>query len=199
MARKLTVSRIAGMAAIATAITVSAFIVAFAGTASAATSANLSAGPYSDGQTITVSGGGFPAHSALPSGLTIVECADPGGLATNLPTDNTTCDGSTVNPLPVATDANGNFSSSYTLAKLSTTGGVSPINCDSTHFCVLWVGVDFNNSFTGTHAFTNAFEISSPVTGTPEAPVAIALPVGAAILVGGAIFFNRRRRSPVTS
>jgi hypothetical protein len=184
---------------VATAVAVAA-IVSFAGPASAATSANLSpAGPYTDGQTITVSGGGFPVHSALPSGLTVVECADPGGTVGGLPTDNTTCDGSTVNPLPVNTDASGNFSTSYTLAKLTTTGGVSNINCDSTHFCVLWVGVDFNNSFTGTHAFSSPFEISAPTMGTPEAPAAIALPVGAALLIGGAVFVARRRRAPASS
>ena len=184
---------------LAVAFAVAAVVVPLEGTAFAATSANISAGPYTDGQVVTVSGSGFPNHTALPSGLTIVECADPGGVPSGLPTDNSTCDGSTVNPLPVNTDASGNFSTSYTLAKLTTAGGVSNINCDSTHFCVLWVGADFNGNFLGTHAFTGPFEISSPVTGTPEAPIAVALPAGAAILIGGAILLARRRKAHVLS
>ena len=194
MSMRRTVTRVAGMAGIATVLTASAIVLPFGGAAFATPAVSLSAGPYTDGQSITVSGTGFPNHAALPSGLSIIECSDPGGLVSNLPTDSSTCDGSTANPLPVNTDASGNFSTSYALALLTPSGG-SPITCDATHFCVLWVGADFVNSFTGTHAFSTPFEISSPTTGTPEAPVAIALPIGAAILVGGMIFVARRRRS----
>jgi hypothetical protein len=192
---RLTTAAIARMAGIATVVAVAA-IVPFAGTASAAASATITTpGPYTDGETVTVTGSGFPIHSALPSGLTIAECADPGGVP---PTDNTTCDGSTVNPLPVNTDASGAFSTSYTLVKLSTVGGASNIDCDATNECTLWVGVDFNNNFLGTHAFTSpGFLIGSPTTGTPEAPVVIALPVGAALLFGGTVLVARRRRAHV--
>ena len=135
----------------------------FGDTAFATTAVNLSpGGPFTDGQTIAVSGTGFPMHSALPSGLEIIECSDPGGLVANLPTDASTgCDGTTVNGSQINTDATGAFSTSYSISALSATGN-SNINCDATDYCVLWVGQDFNNSFlSGPHAFSAPFFISS--------------------------------------
>src|ERR1700674_1838175 len=67
-------------------------------------------GPFSDGGSIVVSGTGFATPAKNPSGLQLIECSDPKGLVTNLPTDPTTCDGATVNPLPVNTDSAGKFS-----------------------------------------------------------------------------------------
>ena len=146
----------------------------------------LSAGPYADGESVTVSGGGFPAPDGDPSGIVVIECADPGGTAANLPVDATTCDGATENPLPIVTSASGSFSSPYTLSALNGEHGAANINCDATDFCVLWVGVDYNDAFTsGAHAFSKPFEISgaaapppaSAVTTTTTTPVA---PVSAA-------------------
>ncbi len=190
-------ARFVKLAAIAAALTASVVVVPFATSASAAPAVVLtpSTGPYTNGQTITINGTGFPSNTADPSGLTIIQCSDPNGTTANLPTDNTTCDGTTANALPVNTNSSGSFSATYSIASLTTTGGASNINCDATHYCVLWIGVDFNNSFNGTHAFSNSFLVSSPVTSTPEAPLALALPLGAAVLIGGSIFLTRRRRT----
>jgi hypothetical protein len=125
----------------------------------------IPAGPFSDGQTITVSGTGFPDHSADPSGVQILQCADPMGLPANLPVDASTCEGTTINPLPVNTDAQGRFTTPYVLSALTTQGGKSSIVCDASNYCVLWVGQDYNQQFTsGPHAFSRPFEISPAAT-----------------------------------
>jgi hypothetical protein len=190
MLKRGTTWKLSVAALAATVLSMAAVVGPFEGVASAATSISISAGPYTNGQSITVSGTGFPDLTQI----SMIECSDPGGSVSTLPTDNTTCDGTTENPLPITTNASGNFTTTYQLVTLTTMGGESAINCDSTDFCVLWAGLDFVNSFTGTHAFSVPFEIGSPVTSTPETPVAIALPIGAAVLVAGAVYLSRRRR-----
>ncbi|HTZ08670.1 MAG TPA: hypothetical protein VMB72_06350 [Acidimicrobiales bacterium] len=129
-------------------------------------------GPFTDAQTITVSGSGFPDPHADPTGLQILECADPGGSVANLPTDPSTCDGATVNPLPVNTDASGKFTVNYAVSLLTGVHGTSNIECDATNFCVLWVGIDYNQAFTsGPHAFSKPFEID-PSSSTPASTTA---------------------------
>jgi len=138
------------------------------------------AGPFTDGQTITVSGSGFPDPHADPTGLQILQCADPGGTVANLPSDPSTCDGTTVNPLPVNTDAGGRFSDPYAVALLTGVHGTSNIECDATHFCVLWVGVDYNQAFSsGPHAFSKAFEIEPASTGPTSTVTTTSPSVGA--------------------
>ena len=168
--------------------------------ASGTVTLNPASGPYTDGQTITVSGTGFSTNPA--DSIEIVECADPNGTQANLPADNTTCDGTTQNPNTIFTNAAGTFSSSYTIQKLSTTTGNS-INCDATHDCVLWVGEDFNGNFSGTAAqpvgFSVPFLVNNAGSGgtTPESPLTVALPIVGASVAGGAGFLvvRRRRRS----
>jgi hypothetical protein len=187
------------MVAIATTVVSAAFIVPFGGAASAATTVNIPAGNPTDGQTITVTGSGFPAHSALPSGLEIIECSEPGGLIANQPTDpGTDCDGTTVSGSQINTDASGNFTAQYPIELLNSNN--SSINCDATDFCVLWVGQDYNDAFlSGPHGFSSAFEIQTVPPLLSEAPVAIALPVIAAAIVGAYVFLRRRRsQTPVT-
>jgi hypothetical protein len=184
---------------VAGALVASAVLVVPGGTAAAAAGVTLTplATAYTNAQNVTVSGTGFPTRAQNPSGLQIIECADPGGTTGNLPMDNTTCDGTTINPLPILTDSNGNFSASYSMVQLKmSTGGV--VNCDNANECVLWVGVDYINSFLGAHAFSTPFFVNSPGTTTPETPMTIALPIGAAFIVGGAVFLARRRRPVVT-
>jgi hypothetical protein len=181
------------MAGAATVAALAALVVPFGGAAFAAPVVTMAAGPYTSGQTITVSGTGFPTRSADPSGLSLIECTDTGGLPGNLPTDDSFCDASTANPLPVLTNSSGAFSTTYTLESLSVSGG-SSIDCDQTHDCVLWVGVDYVNNFNSNDAFSGPFTISAPIASTPESPAAIALPVGAALIIGGAVFVTRRRR-----
>jgi hypothetical protein len=139
----------------------------FAGPASA-TAASVtivnSSGSLADGGTVSVTGNGYPAHSADPTGLEIIECSDPGGSPSNLPFDASQgCDGNTVSSNQINTDASGNFHATYTISKLASPG-TSNINCDATHDCVLWVGVDYNNDFTNpsTSAFSSPFLTVSP-------------------------------------
>jgi hypothetical protein len=122
--------------------------------------------PYNDGQEITVTGSGFTSGIPL-TGLQIIECSDPGGTMANLPTDPLTgCDGTTINGNQVTPDTNGNFTTTYGILTLSQAGG-NTINCDSTDFCVLWVGIDYNTQFlTGPHAFSEPFEVTTAATTT---------------------------------
>jgi len=121
---------------------------------------SIPAGNLTSGSTITVTGSGFPVHSADPTGLQIYECADPQGSANNLPTDPSQCDGTTVSGNQINTDNSGNFSTTYQPSEVNAATG-SNIACDPTDFCVLWVGVDFNNGFTtaGQYAFSTPFEV----------------------------------------
>ena len=169
-------------------------VVPLSGTAQAATTVNIPTPPFTNGQLITVSGSGFPVRSALPTGLVIIECADPGGLAGNLPMNATSqCDGTTASGLQINTDTSGNFSTTYTVFQLTVTGG-STINCDATDYCVLWVGQDFNNAFlSGPHGFSAPFEVNAVVSAAFESPLAIALPAAAALVVGVYIVLRRRR------
>src|SRR5580704_12741057 len=106
MAIRMRTGRAALLLAIATTVASAAFMVPFGGTAFAAATVNIPAGNPTDGQVITVTGSGFPAHSALPSGLEIIECSEPDGLIANQPTDpGTDCDGTTVSGSQINTDA----------------------------------------------------------------------------------------------
>jgi len=191
------------MAGLAVGLAVAAFFVPVGGSAfAAAPTVTLSpaSGPYSNGETITVSGSNFPSSTADPSGLSIIECSDPNGSAGALPTDDSACDGSTVNPLPVTQNSSGSFTTTYQVSSLSTSAGNS-INCGATAAteCVLWVGVDYVNNFNSNDAFSKAFEITTPVASTPESPLAITLPVGAALLAAAAVVLTRRRRRTVSA
>ena len=146
MPRKLRLALIGTALAVASS---GAMTISFAGVAHASgPSVTIPAGTFTDGETITVTGSGYPSRTDASTGLTILECADPGGTPAHDPIDDSTCDGSTASPLPVFTDSSGNFSASYQVSRLTTHGGASNINCDQVNPCVLWVGVDANNNFT---------------------------------------------------
>src|SRR5580704_16076443 len=138
----------------ALAVAGSGISISFAGAASASTPAvTIPSGPFNDGQTITVSGTGFPAHSADPTGLEILECT-PGTTDPNLG-----CDGTTLSANQINTSSTGTFSTTYAVSRLLA-GGNSNITCNSTHACDLWVGVDYQNDFNtgdGTSGFSSTF------------------------------------------
>jgi hypothetical protein len=130
---------------------------------------SLPPGPFSNGQTITVSGSGFPPRSQNPTGLQIIECSDPQGTRENLPADATGCEGITVSPAQINSDASGRFTTRYRVAALSSAGAgaASSIDCDATHQCVLWVGVDYNGAFIGgPHAFSSPFAVTGTAVPT---------------------------------
>jgi len=131
-------SRVLARRSIVAALLVVLSVPAFAGSADAAGTITMSPGPYANNHAITVSGSGF---SLRKSGNTveILMCSDPGGSTTNLPRDNSSCDGTTVNPNTIVPTANGTFTDKYTILHLSPKLGFA-ITCDATHYCVLWVG-----------------------------------------------------------
>ena len=150
-------------------------------------------GPFASGQTITVAGSGFPPRGQDPTGLQIIQCSDPEGLRSNLPSDASGCEGITGNVAQISADAAGNFRTQYQVIALSSqgAGSNSSIDCDATHQCVLWVGEDYNNAFmSGPHAFSAPFAVTpgspatTPTTVTPSSggrtPGGVGAPTGAA-------------------
>jgi hypothetical protein len=107
------------------------------------------AGEYYDGQTINLSAG---ANSIFHKNLTMVilECADPGGLPSNLPRNESVCDGDTENaPLPLINNHGGWSNPNYQIFKipslaLGEAADTLP-KCDATHYCVLYIGEDQSN------------------------------------------------------
>ena len=126
-------------------------------------------GNYQDGQKLSV-GVGPNGYFAPHSRVNIIECTDPGGLASNLPKDITTCDGNTIQGTTILVGADGSFSQSdYPVYALpSTTLGEQnnalPI-CNQTNYCVLYVGQN-QNDFTAPKVFSAPFSIAPSPTGT---------------------------------
>ena len=167
-----------------------------------APSVSTPSGDPHNGQTFTITGTGFPPRRQDAIGLQILECADPGGSVARLPTDPSLCDGSTVSPGQVNTDAAGDFSTAYTAAALGMRN--SNIVCDATHFCALWVGVDYNSDVLGIHAVSAPFEVGGPRPlassgtahpGGPGAVLWVALVIVAGAVVGAARRASVRRRA----
>ena len=124
-----------------------------AGSTGTVTAPTAPAGPYTDGQTITVSGTGFSTR-ASGNTMQIIECADPDGTAANLPQDNSSCDVTTENSNSIVPATDGSFTDQYPITALNTAvsggGYESNIDCNATNYCVLWIGEDEVNNFTGT-------------------------------------------------
>jgi len=171
-------------------------------------------GPFSSGQVIEVK---IPANSTLGSGagIFILECAAPGGA---IPTDPSQCDGKTVQGDTILAGTDGSIdytvsgtTSGFTIYALPdvTSLGESPGDqpqCDTSHECVLYVGEN-QNDFTQPHFFSQPFFVTptpgdtgaNPGDGTPEAPLAIGLPLAAAGVVGGTLFLRRRRHAAAST
>jgi len=131
--------------------------------------------PYSDGQTLTVSVGAntvFTPHAKV----NILECADPAGTPANLPVDDSTCDGNTVQGNTLIVQNDGSFSEqSYVIYQLpSTTLGElangQPV-CNATQACVLYVGQD-ENDFSAPKVFSAPFFVIGTSAQTPAAATA---------------------------
>ena len=144
-----------------------------AGAASAAVTITpaTSNGQYHDGQTVTVSVG--PNPSFVPNTrVVILQCADPGGSAANLPTGLSSCDENTVQADTVLVQGNGAISErNYPLYALpsSTLGEQSnwqPV-CSATQQCVLFVGED-QNDFTKPKVFSAPFTLTAGNGGSPQ-------------------------------
>ncbi len=214
MSLRRTASKVAAVAAIACSATLA--LVPLAGPAGAngeqypssvLGQAPFTAGkPFSSGQTVTVS---IPANSTLSpvsaSAMVVVECAAPNGV---LPTQDSQCDPNTNYPGSVYPSATGAVSiTNYQVYSLPNAGLGEPSTntpvCGNTAAteCVLLVGTSYTNFAAAPHVFTQPFLINvdptnsgtNPGDGTPEAPLAIGLPIAAAGAIGGVLFFRRRR------
>jgi hypothetical protein len=106
------------------------------------------------------------------SKVNILECADPDGKSTNLPTDDSKCDGNTVQGDTILVAKDGSFSeSSYTVYQLPSTTLAEQPNfqpiCNQTHQGVFYVGQN-EDDFTAPKLFSAPFTVgpSSAVTAT---------------------------------
>ena len=124
---------------------------------------HVTAGPYRAGQLISVSVG--PNRFFKPySKVNILECADPGGKAKNLPTSEATCDGNTIQTDTILVAKNGSFSEHgyeiYALPNTRVLGELpngEPV-CSQKKACVLYVGED-QTKFSMPKEFSPAFTI----------------------------------------
>jgi hypothetical protein len=124
----------------------------------------ITADPYHNGETISLSVG--PNKFFRPYGrVNLLECADPKGKTANLPRDESTCDGNTIQGNTILVKKNGSFSEKgYQLFALpSTTLGElangQPV-CNPKHTCVLYVGEDQTNFNAWPKEFSPPFVIS---------------------------------------
>jgi hypothetical protein len=143
-------------------------LAATSGTAAAvaAPALTITPGPYHDGQLINVSVG--PNHYFKPySRINIIECADPGGKARNLPSSIIACDGNTIQGNTILVQRNGSFSErGYQVfalpnaSQLGETADTRP-NCNGKRDCVLYIGQN-QEKFTDPKVWSPPFTISKP-------------------------------------
>jgi len=106
---------------------------------------------------------GFPS-GAVP--IKFVECADPGGLSTSLPTKPTECEPQTIDSIAAArADGSLELNGFLVLALPdSALGASSATTCDMQHECV--IGIFSNqNDFTKPHLFSAPFLVTGTGTG----------------------------------
>jgi hypothetical protein len=128
------------------------------------------AGPYRNGQTITV---GVAANSlfAPDQHINIIECSDIGGAASGLPKSIAQCDGNTIQGGTIVIGHDGSFTEKgfvvYSLPNqnLAETAGGVPV-CNTTHPCVLYVGQN-QEDFTRPKLFSAPFTVSPTAGSTP--------------------------------
>jgi len=98
------------------------------------------AGTFQDHQLIDISVGPSKTFTS-GSKVNILECADAGGTTANLPTDDSTCDGNTVQANTAYVKSDGSLSESgYEIFALPDPRlGPSAIKCDAADACVLYL------------------------------------------------------------
>jgi LPXTG-motif cell wall-anchored protein len=138
-------------------------------------------GTLHDGEVVKVAVGPNSVFTPYAK-VNILECADPGGKAANLPTSDSTCDGNTVQGDTILVAKNGSFSESdYTVYLLpsSTLGeqaNFQPV-CNESNPCVFYIGQN-ENDFTAPKVFSEPFSIDpgSATTATTAPTTATAQP-----------------------
>jgi hypothetical protein len=130
-------------------------------------------GPNSTMSRSSLEAAGFPS-GAVP--IKILECADPGGLTSNLPLSEKQCEPETIDPNGTVLENGSMVEPGYTIYSLPDTaelGNSSGTVCDMEHECVLGI---FSNQldFTKPHVFSAPFFVnpSSTSGGTASATTA---------------------------
>lgn len=123
----------------------------------------VSVAPNSTLSLSSLEAAGFPSGAVA---IKILECADPGGLAANLPTNETMCEPETIDPNGTAQRDGSMTLADYTIYALPDPADLGVSNgtvCDMEHQCVLGI---FSNQkdFTKPHLFSVPFQTAS--TGT---------------------------------
>jgi hypothetical protein len=138
-----------------------------------ASSGDVADNPLSDGEVVDVA---VAANSELkrssleaagyPSGavpIKMLECADSGGEASNLPTEPTECDPTTVAATAILQSDGSLLLKGFTIYALPDLAVLGPSNgtvCDASHECVVGIFSD-QNDFTKPHIFSAPFEVAS--------------------------------------
>ena len=148
--------------------------------------------------------------------MKVEECDDPGGTTAGLPAvPKNNCDSQTLGTT-TAVNADGSFSFSntntppnpytvYWLPDVPTFGenpDAVPTCGTAPNYCVLYLGPDQTN-FADPHLFSAPFLVTNngddggedPGDGTPEAPLAIGIPLLGLAVGGSTLYLRRRRRS----
>jgi len=85
--------------------------------------------------------------------------------------------------------------------------GASSTTCNTTHYCVLYIGQNQENFSGAPYYLSQPFLVTptagdagtNPGDGTPEAPLAIGLPLAAVGMIGGVTLVRRRRHTKATA
>jgi len=144
-----------------------------------------------DGQSVAISASGFPADRTLQ----VEECA---GTTANPPTDNTACDGITLDS-STGTDSQGNYDNPAYTVYLRPNSLPSPatISCDASHACVLFIGVDQNN-LSQPHAFAD-LSFSAATTTTSATTTTTSSPTTSSTTMSSTTTSSTTRSSTTTS
>jgi hypothetical protein len=154
-----------GFFALGSAVLAGVAVVGMAGPAGAVAppALKITPGPYHNGQLINLSVG--PNHFFTPySRINIIECADPGGQAKNLPISVNGCDGNTIQGVTILVQPNGSWYEHgyqlYALPNASQLGesvDSQPV-CNEKKGCVLYIGQN-QEKFTAPKVFSDPFAI----------------------------------------
>lgn len=124
---------------------------------------DVSVGPNSTLSQSSLEAAGFPSGVV---GMKVIQCADPGGQAANLPQNLSSCAPATLDDGP-GPQGNGSVSiedfTIYTVPDVAVLGASNGTTCDAAHYCVLGI---FSNQedFSKPHLFSAPFEIAGGTT-----------------------------------
>jgi hypothetical protein len=136
-------------------------------------------GPNSTLSRSSLEAAGFPS-GAVP--IKIFECADPGGLTSNLPLSEKQCEPETIDPNGTALENGSMVEPGYTIYSLPDVAELGPSSgtvCDMSHECVLGI---FSNQldFTKPHMFSAPFLVNPTSTSADTTAAATPTTIGGA-------------------